>query len=103
MQTSTDFTPNLTKLEREYMDLIAYCEMNTSNGSRPESYIEVNTYNWADERAAELGISEKALGGVMASLAQKGLIDSYPAGRDDPDGGVWFTEEGFKVWEVGNE
>ncbi len=88
----------LTNLEFNYMNEIARCEMNSINGARPECANEVDTYIWADERAANLGISEKALGGVMSSLIQKGLI-SCSWEENPADSGVSFTEAGYKVWD----
>lgn len=90
----------MTNLEKMYMDQIAYCEMNSGNGARPGSAADVNTYAWADERAAEMGINENQLGGVIASLIKKGFIGYIEPCADDPDGGVWFTDAGYAAWEA---
>lgn len=83
----------ITNLEALYLDLIAHCEMNPTNGATPDCAGDVNTFVWAKERASDMGISEKALGGVMASLIKKGFIWVTDEG---PDGsGVGFTDKGF--------
>jgi hypothetical protein len=87
----------LTDLEGLYLDLIAHCEMNSGNGATPEAADDVNTYTWADQRARDLGITEKGVGGVMSSLTQKGLIWSTDEGDDS---GVGFTEAGFEAWKA---
>lgn len=88
----------LTDKEFELLNLWAYCEMNQINGARPETADDVHTYTWADERAAEMGISEKAVGGIMSSLLEKGLIGCTTDEGDD--NGVWFTEAGYEAWNA---
>ena len=88
----------MTELEIKFMNIIARCEMNQINGGVPETADDVNTYVWADERAAAMEISEKAVGGVMASLVKKELIGVYVEKSDPDDSGVWFTEAGFAAW-----
>lgn len=86
----------LTKLEKEFMDIIATCEMNQGNGADPDCADDVNTYLWIDERAADMGITEKACVGVVASLVKKGYAWTTQEGNDS---GVGMSEEGFKVWK----
>lgn len=86
----------LTELESRYMDLIANCEMNSG---APLDADAINTFIWADERAAALGISAHALGGVMSSLQKKGLIWLCLDEADPNDNGVGFTEDGFQAWK----
>lgn len=89
---------DLTQNEINYLNSIARCEMNQINGGVPECADDVDTYIWADERAGELKISEKAVGGVMSSLQNKNLI-WVCVDRDEPtDSGVGFTEAGFAAW-----
>jgi len=103
---------NLTNLEAQLLNDIAYDEMTASNGARPESANEASAYLWADERAARLGISEKAVGGVLTSLQKKGLIgvtapnckhneeerNGTRRANRDPDGAVWFTDAGYEAF-----
>ena len=91
---------NLTQNEIGLLNSIARCEMNQINGAVPECANEVNTYIWADERAPELGISEKAFGGVMSSLQNKGLIWVCIDRQDPDDSGMGFTEAGFAAWNA---
>jgi hypothetical protein len=88
----------MTDLQMQFMNLIARCEMNQINGAVPHCADDVNTYLWADERASAMGISEKAVGGVITSLQTAGLIGIY---IDKDDSGVWFTEAGFAAWNAG--
>lgn len=89
---------NLTQNEITLLNSIARCEMNRINGGVPECADDVNTYIWAEERAGELGISEKAVGGVMSSLQNKGLIWVCVDRKDPDDSGIGFTETGFVAW-----
>lgn len=93
----------MTNLETRYMSLIATCEMNANNGAEPKVADDVNTYTWPEERAADLGITERALGGVMTSLQNKGLIWVSIDPSDPDDNGVGFTEEGFDAWRAAAE
>lgn len=101
MTNATEIT--LTDLEINYLDNIAFCEMNVTNGGTPESDDDVNTYTWADERAGCLGITEKGIGGVMSSLVKKGLIWSVIDREDRDDDGVGFTGLGFEVWKLNSK
>lgn len=89
-----------TALEQKLLVDIALDEMNTSNGAEPQSHTEVHCYLWADERASRLGVSEQAIGGLLTSLQKKGAIGVSPQCRQDPDGGIWFTEFGFDVYKT---
>jgi len=91
---------HLTQNEIDLLNSIARCEMNQINGAVPESANDVNTYIWAAERAAELGISEKALGGAMSSLQNKGLIWVCIERSDPGDSGMGLTETGFAAWNA---
>lgn len=93
-------TTTLTDLEFRALELFAHCEMNTTNGATPTSHHDVYTYLWADERAANLGISGQAMGGVLTSLGAKGLalIEKPAPKKGDPDGGFHLTEAGFEAW-----
>lgn len=88
----------LTQLQYLFMDAVAHCEMNQGNGATPECADEVNTYLWADERAAKLKITRQAVGGVITSLTEAGMIGVRTADKKDKDGAAWFTEEGFEAW-----
>lgn len=66
-------------------------EMSQINGAGPESHHDVNTDIWAEE---------KAVGGVMSSLQNKGLIWAC-IDRQDPDySGCGFTEADFEAWSA---
>ena len=90
----------LTDKQINYMNIIARCLMNSINGAVPESADEVDTFVWADERAANMGISEKALGGVMSSLQNEEYIWVSIDNRYPDESGVGFTEKGFNVWSA---
>lgn len=91
---------NLTQNEIALLNSIARCEMNQINGAVPECAEDVNTYIWADERAPNMGISEKAFGGVMSSLQNKGLIWVCIEKSDPDESGMGFTEAGFEAWSA---
>lgn len=99
----TKATAQLTELEFQLMDLYAHCEMTQLNGATPTQYKDVNTYLWADERAAALEISEQAVGGLLTSLQNKGFIGVVKPTRQDKDGSFWFTETGFDAWHSARE
>lgn len=88
----------MTNLEIKLMNLMARCEMNQINGGVPECANDVNTYIWPEERAADMGISENAVGGVMTSLQAKGYIWVCIEKTDPDDSGFGFTEAGFAAW-----
>lgn len=96
--TKTIEATALTALELALMNEYAFCEMNQGNGARPNSAADVWTYLWADIRAANLKISAKAVGGLLTSLSSKGFIAVEAPCKDDPDGGVSFTEAGYAAW-----
>ena len=91
---------NLTQNEIGLLNSIARCEMNSNNGDVPDFAFDVNTYVWAGERGGELGLSEKAVGGVMSSLQSKGLIWVCIDSVDPDDSGMGFTEAGFAAWSA---
>jgi hypothetical protein len=82
------------------MNIIARCHWNQINGAVPTCADDVDTYTWADERASDLGVSEKALGGIMSSLAKKGLICAYKDSENPDASSVCFTEAGFAAWDA---
>lgn len=90
----------LTKFQFAVMDQISHCEMNQNNGATPTCAGDVNTYLWADLRAEAIGITVYAFGGVVSSLQNAGLIGVAGPSRSDPDGGIWFTDEGYVAWEL---
>ncbi len=90
----------LTELEFKALDHYAHCEMSPVNGAKPEALGDTGTYLWPDEAAAALGISEQALGGVLTSLATKGLATIAGCTSEDPEGQFNFTEAGFAAWQA---
>ncbi len=88
----------MTKLEIKLMNLFARCEMNQTNGAVPICADDVVTYTWAEELAAELGISKWGIGGIMHSLLEKGLIGCSTGEGDDNT--VSFTDAGFAAWDA---
>lgn len=89
----------LTDLEYAMMETIAHAEHNPTNGATPEKREDVNTWLWADEFGKAIGIGEKAAGGVLSSLSQKGLIEMDVSGKK-ADHSVWFTDAGFTTWQL---
>lgn len=87
----------LTDLEYAMMNVIAHAEHNPTNGATPEKHTDVHTWLWADEFGKRLGIGEKAAGGVLSSLTQKGCIEMDVSGKK-ADRSVWFTETGFAAF-----
>jgi hypothetical protein len=87
----------ITDMEFHLLNLWARCEMNQINGARPDSAVDVNTYIWADERAADMKISARAVGGIMTSLSEKGLVH-YCIESDKDESGVMFSEAGYDAW-----
>lgn len=86
----------LTDLEFKTMDYIAHHEMNTTNGATPTSCGQVDTWLWPDEYAADLGINEHQLGGVLTSLQTKKYVYVVDPGTNEA--AVGFTPEGFTAW-----
>ena len=85
---------NTTKLEAQLLNRIAY-----------NDYVEIfegmvaadtQTWWWPGQFAIDLGISEKALGGVVASMVKKGLVCLVDEGTGDA--AIWMTEAGFTAW-----
>lgn len=99
-ETEMETEMSMTDLEMKLMNEFARCEMNEINGAVPESASDVFTHLWADERAAALGISEQAVGGLLTSLAKKGFCVVLKQNRYEPDGGFEFTEAGFEAWNA---
>lgn len=88
----------MTDLEFKLFDIYAHCEMTAANGATPEAAGDIWTYLWADERAKNMGISEKAVGGLLTSLQAKGFARVEAPSKQDKDGGFWATEAGFTAW-----
>lgn len=94
----------LTSLQIAVLNEYARCEMNGANGGTKWLATSGNsedtwTYLWADEHAANLGISEQSLGGVLTSLQTAGLITMTAPSRGDKDGSFKMTEAGFEAWK----
>lgn len=87
-----------TDKEMQLLENIAHDEVTTCNGATPTKADETSAYLWADDRAKALGITGQAIGGLLTSLQTKGAIGVSAACREDPDGGVWFTEAGLAAW-----
>lgn len=92
-----------TALQAKLLDLLAHSEWNSNNGATPECAEDVNTWFFADILAGDMGISEHALGGVVTSLQEAGLIGvnivtKAQHRRTGDDSGIWFTEAGFNAW-----
>lgn len=86
---------NLTHFEAVVLNAIAHHEMNTTNGARPTSHHDVNTWAWADDfTGGEMTVPQ--VKGVMSSLVQKGLLHCEGKGREASCG---FTEAGFAAFE----
>ena len=88
---------NITKNEAAVLNEIAYAEHNASNGARPESHKEVNTWLFVDEIAVETGLSKASVKGVVSSLVKKELV-VVTQQAPDPDNSVSFTELGYEKW-----
>ena len=86
----------ITKLEADFLEIIAMNEMNESNGSYPESADEVNCYLWLDEYCVDMGISINAIKGVLTSCKKKGWVRTVDEGSEDA--GISFTEEGYNAF-----
>ena len=91
----TNITPN----EIDVLNGIAYAEMSTANGAKPQSIDDTGTYCWADAFSATLSIN--AVKGVLGSLTKKNLITVQE--WDQNDTVVNFTAEGFKVWQANDD
>lgn len=92
----------LTPLQFQLMDLVAHSEYNAGNGATPESASDVNVWFWADELASSMGISEKAVGGVVTSLTEAGFVEvdivTAAQRRQGDESSIWFTDAGFAAW-----
>lgn len=92
----------LTPLQFQLMDLVAHSEYNAGNGSTPQSASDVDVWFWADQLASSMGISEKAVGGVVSSLMTAGYVDvnivSAAERRRGDEDSIGFTEAGFAAW-----
>ena len=96
-------THSLTKLQAQLMNLVAHAEHNPNNGSRPTCAADVATWLWADELAKNMGISEKAVGGVITSLTEAGLVNvnivTAKQRKMGDDSSISFTDAGFAAFE----
>ena len=90
---------NTTKLEAAALNHYACHEMNPNNGASPDCAQDVSTYVWADDLAADIGVTVSQAKGVLGSLAAKGLVAI--SGQGD-DAGICFTEAGFETWKTIN-
>ncbi|PIZ30310.1 MAG: hypothetical protein COY40_04995 [Alphaproteobacteria bacterium CG_4_10_14_0_8_um_filter_53_9] len=88
----------ITAKEYNVLNAIAHHEMNSINGDTPTQASEVQTYLWADDFGGEMQLNEHAVGGVIASLIEKKLIE---VGEwDEKDNYVNFTDLGFDEWSA---
>jgi len=84
----------LTELETQ---LIHHITHNDYVAIHPDmTAAETEIWWWPNDLAIDMGICEKALGGVASSLVKKGLIDLAGEGTDEAV--VGLTEEGFALW-----
>jgi hypothetical protein len=93
-------TEMLTEKQNAVMNWIAFNEMTSLNGGRPECANDAQCFLWVDEIAAHCGVTIREAQGVIGSLAAQGYI-GCERGRGN-DNGVWFTEEGYRVWSEQN-
>ncbi len=95
-------TNALTALQLSLMNLLAHSEYNSNNGATPTCSSDVNTWLFASEYAAEMSISEKAVGGVITSLTEAGMIGvnivTAKQRKTGDESGIWFTDAGFDAW-----
>ena len=87
----------LTDLEKKLLNRIASSDYVYVHPEMTAG--DTETWWWPDEFANDIGISEKALGGVAASMIKKGLMGLANEGTDEA--GVWMTHEGFEAWRGG--
>jgi heme-degrading monooxygenase HmoA len=86
------------------MNRIAHDQYNTTNGATPTKHTDVNCWLFADEFAADLGLTEKQVGGLLTTLQEAGLIEMHidkkkTTKNHTNESSVWFTEEGFQAWK----
>lgn len=90
----------LTDLQKKMMIAIARSEFTVVNGAEPQTIDDVGEV-WTNVIVESLRdankeeITTKVARGVWTSLLNAGLIDGY-GGRD---GGTWFTEAGWEVYQ----
>lgn len=87
----------VTDKEFAVLTAIAMNEYAPSNGHMPEDFTQANCWSDTLEFCKQVAgyplPAAKGYGGVIASLAKKGLV---LGGNGD---GVEHTEEGFRVWK----
>lgn len=99
-------TPNLTPLEAELLNIIAYDLYNQSNGSQPTEYNDVAGGVWTWSVSDSWPHAKRSLPGVVSSLVQKGLVFTVEAstkkrGRDaENDAAIGLTETGYAAWQT---
>lgn len=92
-------TLNITANEIDVLNGIAYAEMSSANGGKPQSIDDTGTWCWADAFSATL--STNAVKGVLGSLTKKHLITVQEWDQDDTV--VNFTPLGFKTWQANDD
>ncbi len=95
----------LTNLQFGVLNEMAHSEFTQDNGSTPDTAVSVNVWFWPDEMAKELGITEHALGGVVASLVNAGLVEVHIVSKKDKkryndESTIAFTQAGFDAWQA---
>lgn len=100
-------TSSLTTMQFSLMNRIAHDQYNTTNGATPTSHTDVNCWLWADEFAADLGLTGKQVGGLLTTLTEKGFLgvnkvkkSKTRLGGEPDESTVWFTEAGFAAWQA---
>ena len=99
---------NLTTLEAELLNIIAYDLYNQSNGSQPTSYNDVAGGVWTWSVSDSWPHAKRSLPGVVSSLVQKGLVytveDERSRRRREPgepsEDTIGLTEAGYAAWQT---
>lgn len=97
----------LTNNERIALNMIALNDYQPSNGGRPESFEDTSAVwsNCLDCHASPESIDGRTLSAACASLAKKGLVETYndlrtkAQRRGDIDGStIALTRSGYAAW-----
>jgi len=86
----------LTPMQYALMNRIAHDQYNTTNGATPTSAADVATWLFAADWAADLGLTEQQVGGVLTSLENAEYVSMYKGDEST----VNFTEAGFAAWQA---
>lgn len=94
----------LTTLQYQLLNLIAHSEYSQFNGHAPTEFVDKDwVWFWPDELAKSMGISGQALGGVLSSLTEAGLLElnlltaAYKKKHSDDDSAC-LTLKGWEEW-----